>query len=77
MHIFYTVPAFSVHKYLYKYLCYYLTRVLTYNQNIIELFHTINFRQQLVDHGVMDAGTSCHAASLLTDSINFIENDDV
>lgn len=51
--------------------------MFTYNQDVVELLHTIDLGQQLVDDGVMDTGAACHAASLLANGINLIENDDV
>lgn len=49
----------------------------TNHQDVIELLHSINFRQQLVDNGIVNSSASCHASSLLADCINLIENDDM
>lgn len=51
--------------------------MLTYNQDVVELLHAVDFGQQLVDHGVVDAAATRHGASLLADGIDLIENDDV
>lgn len=51
--------------------------MVTYNQDVVELLHAVDFGQKLVDHGVMDAGAARHAASLLTNGIDLIEDDDV
>lgn len=51
--------------------------VFTYDQDIVELLHSIYLGQQLVDDSVVDSGAACHAATLLTDGINLIEYDDV
>lgn len=49
----------------------------TNDKDVVELFHTIYLRQQLVDNSVMDSCAAGHAASLLTDGINLIQYDDV
>lgn len=51
--------------------------VLTYNQDVVELLHTVDLGQKLVDDGVVDAGAPCHAPSLLANGIDLIEDDDV
>lgn len=49
----------------------------TYNEDIVELLHTVNFGQQLIDHSVVHSSTACSCATLLTDGIQLIENDNV
>lgn len=51
--------------------------VFTYDQDVVELLHAVDFGQQLVDDSVMDAGAARHAASLLANGIDLIENEDV
>lgn len=51
--------------------------VCTYDQDVVELLHSVNLGQQLVDHSVMDSCAACHASTLLTDCINLIKYDDV
>lgn len=51
--------------------------MLTYNQDVVELLHAVNLRQELVDDSVVDAAAARHAASLLANGIDLIENDDV
>lgn len=50
---------------------------LTYDQDVVQLLHTINLGQKLVDHGVMNACAACACASLLADGIQLIKDDDV
>lgn len=57
-------------------LCVYLC-VSTYDQDVVELLHSVYLRKQLVDHGVVDACAACHAATLFADCINLIQYDDV
>lgn len=49
----------------------------TDHEDVIELLYAIDFGQQLVDDGVVDAGAARHAPSLLADGIDLIEDDDV
>lgn len=49
----------------------------TYDQDVVELLHAVDLGQQLVDHGVVDAGAARHAATLLTDGVDLVEDDDV
>lgn len=51
--------------------------VFTYDQDVVELLHSVDLRQQLVDHRVVNARAARHAATLLTDRINLIKYDDV
>lgn len=51
--------------------------VLTNNQDVVKLLHAIDFRQQLVDHRVVYTRAAGARASLLADSIQLIEDDDV
>lgn len=51
--------------------------VCTYDQDVVELLHSIDLGQQLVDHRVVDASAACHAATLLTDRIDLIKYNDV
>jgi len=51
--------------------------VSTYDQDVVELLHSVYLGQQLVDHRVVDARAACHAATLLADCINLIKYDDM
>ena len=51
--------------------------VCTYDQDVVELLHPVYLGQQLVDHSVVHAGAARHAATLLTDGVDLIEDDDV
>lgn len=57
-------------------MCVYL-RLRTYDQDVVELLHSVYLGQQLVDHGVVDSCATCHAATLFTDCVNLIKYDDV
>ncbi|KAK6302017.1 hypothetical protein J4Q44_G00280700 [Coregonus suidteri] len=46
-------------------------------KHIVELLHSVYLGQQLVDHCVMNARAACHAATLLTDGVNLVKDDDV
>lgn len=52
-------------------------RVFTDDQDVVELLHSVDLGQQLVDHGVVDAGAARHAAALLADGIDLVQYDDV
>lgn len=57
-------------------MCVYLC-LSTYDQDVVELLHSVYLGQQLVDHGVVDSCAACHAATLFTDCVNLIKYDDV
>ena len=49
----------------------------TYDQDVVELLHSVDLGQQLVDHGVVDSRAARHASTLLTDRVDLIKYDDV
>ena len=49
----------------------------TDDQNIVQLFHTVNLGQQLIDDRVMNAGIAWGWATTLTDGIDFVEDDNM
>lgn len=51
--------------------------MLAYDQDVVELLHAVDLGQELVDDGVVDTGAARHAASLLADGVDLIEDDDV
>lgn len=51
--------------------------LLTDDQDVVKLLHTVNLRQQLVDHGVVHARAAGARASLLADGIQLIKDDDM
>lgn len=50
------------------------TRKLTDDQDVIQLFNAIDFREQLVNNGVVNSGISCYRAALFANGVNFVEN---
>ena len=46
-------------------------------QDIVERVHAVNLGEQLIDDGVMHAGATLHAASLLADGIDLVKDDDM
>lgn len=53
------------------------TGLFTYDQDVVELLHSVYLGKQLVDHCVVDAGAARHAAALLADGVDLVEDDDV
>lgn len=51
--------------------------ILTNDQDVVKLLHTINLRQELVDHGVVHARAAGACASLLADGIQLIKDNDM
>lgn len=51
--------------------------LFTDNQDVVQLFHAINLREELVDHRVVHAGAAGARSSLLTDGIQLIKDDDM
>ena len=49
----------------------------TDDQDVVELLHAVDLGQQLVDHRVVDARAARHAAALLADGVDLVEDDDV
>ena len=50
---------------------------LTDDQDVVELLHAVDLGQQLVDHRVVDPCAARHAAALLADGVDLVEDDDV
>jgi hypothetical protein len=47
-------------------------------EDVVELIHTVQFRQQLVDHAISNASSAASAAtSLLADRVQLVEDNDV
>lgn len=55
----------------------YLVQLFTYDENVVELLYSIDLRQELVDHSVMHTCTAGTCTTLLTNSIQFIKDNDV
>lgn len=51
--------------------------LLTDDQDVVKLLHTVNLRQELVDHSVVHARAAGARASLLADGIQLIKDDDM
>lgn len=51
--------------------------VLTDDQDVVQLLHAVNLRQELVDHSVVHARAAGARASLLADGIQLIKDDDM
>lgn len=51
--------------------------LLTDDQDVVELLHTVNLRQKLVDHSVVHARAAGTCASLFADGIQLIKDDDM
>lgn len=51
--------------------------ILTDNQDVVELFHAVNLREELVDHSVVHSRAAGARSSLLTDGIQLIKDNDV
>lgn len=51
--------------------------ILTDDQDVVELFHAVNLRKQLVDHGVVHARAAGACSSLLADGVQLIKDDDM
>lgn len=51
--------------------------LFTYDQDVVELLHTVNLREQLVDHSVVHARAAGTGASLLADGIQLIKDDNM
>ena len=49
----------------------------TYDQDVVELLYSVYLGEQLVDHRVVDTCAACHAATLLTDGVDLVKDDDV
>ena len=47
------------------------------DEDIIQLFHAVNFGQQLIDDSVADAGAPTSSSASLANGVDFIEDDDV
>lgn len=45
------------------------------HEDVVELLHAVDLREQLVDHGVVDARVPGHGASGLADGIDLVEYD--
>lgn len=50
---------------------------LTNDQDVVELLHSVDLGQELVDYGVVDARAAGHTAALLADGVDLVEDDDV
>lgn len=51
--------------------------ILTDDQDVVELLHTVDLREQLIDHRVMHARAAGARASLLADGVQLVKDDDV
>lgn len=51
--------------------------ILTNDQDVVELLHAVNLRQELVDHSVVHARAAGARASLLADGVQLIKDDDM
>lgn len=51
--------------------------ILTDNQDIIKLFHSVNLWEELVDHCVVHSCAAGTRSSLLTDGIQLIKDNDM
>lgn len=55
----------------------YALMLLTNDQDVVKLLHTVDLRQELVDHGVMYACAAGTCTSLLADGIQLIKDNDM
>ena len=51
--------------------------LLTNDENVIELVDSIDFREKLVDHCIVNCSAARDGSSRLTDGVNFIKDDDM
>ena len=51
--------------------------IITNNKDIIELIHTINLWQKLVDHRIIDTSITSHWTSSFADGIDLVKDYDV
>lgn len=51
--------------------------IITDDEDIVELLHSVDLRQQLVNHSVVHTCAAGACTTLLTDGVQFIKDDDV